>query len=218
MLMLAKDEQGDGTSMTDEQVRDEALTLFLAGHETTANALTWTWYLLAQHPEVERRLHAELDEVLGGRLPTLEDLPNLRYTEMVLAESIRLYPPAWSIGRLAIANTRVGEFDIPAGSVCLLSPYVMHRTERFYPDPERFVPDRWRPELRDTRPRFAYFPFGGGVRVCIGERFAWMEGTLVLATLCQRWRLRRATEDPVPYVAQITLRPKGGMPMIAEAR
>ena len=162
--------------MTDRQVRDEAITLFLAGHETTATALTWTWYLLSQNPDVEQKLRTEMREVLGGRLPTYDDLPNLTYTEMVLAESMRLYPPAWGIGRMAKTDTRIYNYEVPKNSICLVSPYVMHRHPRYYPDPERFDPLRFTPEAKQDRPKFAYFPFGGGTRVCIGERFAWMEG------------------------------------------
>ncbi|HEX8853065.1 MAG TPA: cytochrome P450, partial [Pyrinomonadaceae bacterium] len=156
MLLLAEDEEGSGR-MSDEQVRDEAMTLFLAGHETTANLLTWTWYLLAEHREVERRLHEELDAVLaGGRLPTPEDLPRLRYTEMLVAEVMRLYPPAWAVGRLAIRDYEVGGYVIPKGSLVLLSQYVMHRDARFFPDPERFDPERWTPEAKESRPQYAY--------------------------------------------------------------
>ncbi len=144
--------------MTDKQVRDEALTLFLAGHETTANALTWTWYLLSQNPDCERRLHEELDTVLEGRAPQVADLPNLRYTEMVFAEAMRLYPPAWAIGRMSIAPFELGGIKIGAKSICILCPYVTHRDPRWFPDPERFDPQRWTPEARDARPKFSYFP------------------------------------------------------------
>jgi cytochrome P450 len=218
MLLLAVDDQGEGGGMTDQQVRDEAMTLFLAGHETTAVALTWTWYLLSQHPEVEARFHAELAEVLGGRLPTQEDLPKLRYTEMVLSESLRLFPPAWALGRMALKYTRIYNYAVPARSICVLSPYVMHRNPRYYPDPERFDPERWTPEAKEGRPKFAYFPFGGGVRVCIGERFAWMEAMLILATIGQNWKLRLAPGHPVEIRPLITLRPKFGMKMVLESR
>ena len=215
MLLLAQDEEGSG-GMTDTQVRDEALTLFLAGHETTANALTWTWYLLSQNPDCERKLHEEVEGVLGGRPPQCDDLPNLRYTEMVLAESMRLYPPAWAIGRKAIAPFELGGYDIPAGGIMILSPYVTHRDARFFPDPERFDPERFTPEARDARPKFAYFPFGGGARVCIGERFAWMEGTLVLAAIAQKWRLRLVPGHRVEPHPLITLRTRYGMRMTVE--
>ena len=166
MLLLARDEDGRG-GMTDEQVRDEALTLFLAGHETTADALTWAWYLLSQNPQAEAAFHAELDRVLAGRLPSFDDLPQLRYTESVFAEALRLYPPAWGIGRRALEDYPVGDFVIPARSVVLMSPYVVHRDPRWFPDPLVFRPERWLVE-DPARPKFAYFPFGGGARVCIG--------------------------------------------------
>jgi cytochrome P450 len=218
MLIAARDEEGDGSGMTDEQLRDEAMTIFLAGHETTANALTWTWYLLSQHPEIEARFHAEVDEALKGALPTAEDFPRLRYTEMVLAEAIRLYPPAWVIGRRALCDHQIDGHKIPARSILLISPYVTHHDARFFPDPFRFDPERWTPEARESRPKFSYFPFGGGPRVCIGESFAWMEGALVLATIAQRFRMRLAPGHPVEMRPLVTLRPKHGMRMILESR
>lgn len=208
MLILAVDEEGDRSGMSNEQLRDEVMTIFLAGHETTANALTWTWFLLAKHPEVEAKLHAELDEVLeGGRLPTPEDLPRLRYTEMIVAETMRLYPPAWAVGRMAIADHEAGGHLIPTGSMVLLSQYVMHRDPRFFPDPERFDPARFTPEAKGERAPFAYFPFGGGVRRCIGEGFAWMEATLLTAALARRWRMSLVEGHAVEAVPRITLRP-----------
>ena len=218
MLLLAQDEDDRSVRMSDEQVRDEALTLFLAGHETTANALAWTWYLLSQHPEVERRLHSELDDVLQGRAPELADVPRLRYTEMILAEALRLYPPAWAIGRMATGPFELGGFEIPAKSICILSPYLVQRDPRWFPNPENFDPDRWTPEARDARPKFSYFPFGGGARVCVGERFAWMEGVIVIAAIAQKWRLRLAPDQRVEPLPLITLRVKGGLRMITEAR
>ena len=220
MLLLAEDEEEAGARMSNEQVRDEVMTLFLAGHETTANLLAWTWYLLSQHPEVEARLHAELDAVLaGGRLPTVEDIPALRYTEMVVAETMRLYPPAWTVGRLAIEDHEVGGYLIPKNSLVLLSQYVVHRDPRFFPDPERFDPERFTPEAKEARPPFAYFPFGGGVRRCIGEGFAWMEATLVVATLARRWRMRLAPGHAVRPAPRITLRPsKDGVVMTLRER
>jgi cytochrome P450 len=214
MLLLARDEDRNG--MTDTQVRDEALTLLIAGHETTANALIWSWYLLSQNPEAEAKLHAELAEVLGGRLPQFEDVPQLPYTTGVFAESLRLYPPAWAIGRKAKEEYTIGNYRIPADSILLVSPWVSHRDARWFVEPEKFDPDRWRPEIAETLPKFAYFPFGGGARVCIGERFAWTEGVLVLATLAQRWKMRLAPGQKVETKAVITLRPRYGMNMIAE--
>jgi cytochrome P450 len=218
MLLLAQDEEQGSGGMTDEQVRDEAMTIFLAGHETTSNALTWTWYLLSEHPEVEARLHEELDAVLQGRVPEFNDVAQLRYTEMVLAESMRLYPPAWAIGRLALGETEVGGYRIPAGSLVLLSQYAMHHDARYFTEPERFDPLRWTSEAREARPQYSYFPFGGGSRRCIGEGFAWMEGILLLATLAQGWRLRLVPNHPVKPHPVITLRPRHGMLMRLERR
>jgi cytochrome P450 len=213
MLLLAQDEEENGGCMTDLQVRDEAMTLFLAGHETTANALTWTWYLLSQNPDAEARLQEELAAVLAGRLPTLEHVPRLRYTEMVFSESMRLYPPAWAIGRRAMTPYPIDDYVLPQRSIVLMSPFVMHHDSRFFPDPYRFDPERWTPEAQAKRPKFSYFPFGGGPRVCIGESFAWLEGILVLATLAQKWRMRLVPGHPVELRPLITLRPKYGMRM-----
>jgi cytochrome P450 len=215
-LLLAQDEEHGSGGMSDAQVRDEALTLFLAGHETTANALSWTWYLLGQHPEVERKLHAELSETLEGRLPTMDDVPHLPYTERVVAESIRLYPPAWAIGRRALMEQRIGNYVVPENAIVLLSPFVTHRDARFFPEPARFDPDRWTPEAKQSRPQYSYFPFGGGPRRCIGESFAWAETILVLATLASRWRAHLVPGTKVEPKALITLRPKHGMRMRME--
>ena len=204
--------------MTDEQVRDEALTLFLAGHETTANAMTWTWYLLSQHPEVEAHFHAELDTALAGRTPTVDDLPRLPYTRRVLSESLRLYPPAWIIGRRLLTDYAMGGYSLPARSIVLPCQAVTHHDLRFWPDAEHFDPDRWTPDAEAARPKFAFFPFGGGPRVCIGEQFAWMEGILLLATLGQPWRLRLAPDQVVATQPIVTLRPRHGMRMQIESR
>lgn len=217
LLLAAQDSEGDGQGMNDRQVRDEALTLFLAGHETTANALTWTFYLLAKHPRQEARLQAELAQVLNGRRPEIGDLEKLTYTRMVLSESMRLYPPAWVLGREAITDYQVGGYPVPAGSTLLMSQWVMHHDPRYYPEPLRFDPERWRPAALAHLPRYAYFPFGGGPRVCIGEQFAWMEGVLLLATLAQRWRMRLVPGHPVELLPRITLRPKYGMRMQLES-
>lgn len=218
MLLLAQDED-DASTMTDEQVRDEVLTLFLAGHETTANAMVWTWYLLSQNTEKEAKLHAEIDQVLGGRPPSIDDIPNLKYTEAVLAESMRLFPPAWTIGRLAIEDHELGGYSIPKGSLVLASQYVIHRDPRFWNDPETFLPERWESEsVKEATQKFTYFPFGAGVRRCIGEGFAWTEGILLLATLAQRWKLRLVPEQKIGLHPMITLRPKFGMRMVCERR
>jgi len=215
-----KSENGAGNSaqMSDEQLRDECVTLILAGHETTAVALSWTWYLLSQNHEAEAKLHAELDARLGSRLATIEDLPHLGYTRRVLAESMRLFPPAWGVGRKTLEPYSVGGYTIPKGAIVLVSEWVMHHDARFFPDPEVFDPDRWSTGARETRSNFAYFPFGGGARQCIGEDFAWMEGTLLLATIAQKWRLRLVPGHPVEPKPVITLRPKYGMKMTLERR
>jgi cytochrome P450 len=216
MLMQARDDAGQG--MTDQQLRDEAATLVLAGHETTANALTWTWYLLAQHPEVEARLHAELDVVLGGRPPTVEDLRRLPYTDMVIKESMRLYPPIPSFGRQAVEASEIGGYPVPKGLIILLSPNVMHHDPRWYPEPDLFRPERFSKENEQLLPGYAYLPFSSGPRVCIGNSFAAMEAVLVLATIAQRYRLRLVPGHPVVPQATLTLRPKHGMRMVLEPR
>jgi cytochrome P450 len=218
MLIQARDEEGDGTGMTDLQLRDEAMTIFLAGHETTANALTWTWYLISQHPEVEERFFSEVDEVLNGRLPAAEDYSRLAYTQMIFAEAMRLYPPAYVIGRRALNDYQINGYHIPARSIVVMSQYIVHHSERYFPDPFRFDPERWTPEARDSRPKFSYFPFGGGPRVCIGEQFAWMEGVLIMATVAQRWKMRLAPGHPVELRPLVTLRPRYGMKMTLESR
>jgi cytochrome P450 len=207
MLLLAQDAEGDGQGLTDRQIRDEVVTIFLAGHETTASALTWSWYLLAQHPEVQQRLHLEVDEVLGGRPPTLDDLPRLSYTSGVFAEALRLYPIAAMIFRRAVEEHPVGQYVIPRGGIVMLSQYAMHHDPRFYPKPDVFDPERWAPELQAQRPRYCYFPFGGGPRVCIGEGFATMEGVLVLATIAQRWRPHLLAEPPARLDPKLGTRP-----------
>ncbi|MFL6229677.1 MAG: cytochrome P450 [Pyrinomonadaceae bacterium] len=220
MLLGARDEETDGAGMTDRQIRDEVMTLILAGHETTANALSWTWYLLAQNPEVEARLHAELDEVLdrGQRLPAVTDLARLRYTEQVFAESMRLYPPAWVVGRLAIKDCEIGGYVIPMGALVLVSQYVTHRDARFFPHPDSFEPARWTVETKESRPAYSYFPFGGGARRCAGEGFAWMEGVLLVATIASRWRMRLNPARRVETYPRITLRPKNGIHVTLERR
>jgi cytochrome P450 len=215
-LLAAKEE--DGSGMSDQQIRDEAVTIFLAGHETTAVALSWTFALLARHPQVAEKLHAELDEVLGENTPTVDDLPRLEYTRRVLSESMRLFPPAWMVGRQAINDLQLLGYDVPAGTVLLLSPYLLQRDARWWPDPRRFDPDRWSPEQEATRPKYAYFPFGGGPRLCIGESFAWMEGELLIATIAQRWRPRLSPGYPKGLQPQVTLRPREGMRMTMEPR
>jgi cytochrome P450 len=218
MLLLAQDEETGG-AMTDKQVRDECLTLFLAGHETTANALTWTFYLLSQNPEAEARFHAELEEVLGDREVTPEDYGKLKYTESVLAESMRLFPPAWGIGRLATEEHEFGGFRVEPKSLILVSPYVMHHDARFWENAEEFIPERWETlSVKEAGNRFIYFPFSKGIRSCIGEGFAWMEGVLLLAVLGRKWKLKLAPGQKIGMQAMVTLRPKYGMKMKIEER
>jgi cytochrome P450 len=219
MLMAAVDE-GDGTGMSDTQVRDEILTIFLAGYETVANAMTWTWYLLSQNPDAANKMYAEVAEVLGtgdaARRATMEDYGRLRCTEMVFAESMRLYPPAWAMGRRSTKPVELGEYRLPTGSHFFVSQYVMHRSAEFWEAPLEFRPERHTAEAKAARQRFVYFPFGGGGRQCIGEGFAWMEGVLSLATIAQRWRLQFVPKYPVEAQAKITLRPKWPMMMRVE--
>ncbi len=240
--------------MTDLQIRDEALTLFLAGHETTSNALTFTWYLLSQNPEKAEKMCDELDRVLQTgrnpsgsegaanaergmrsadsnpkseiqnpksttRLPTIDDVPNLKYTESVIAESMRLFPPAWAVGRLAIEEHEFGGFNVPKGALVLVSPYVAHRDPRFWEDPGEFIPERWNTQsVKEAGQKNIYFPFGGGIRRCIGEGFAWTEGILLLATIARKWKLRLVPEQKIGLQPLITLRPKYGMKMRLSAR
>jgi cytochrome P450 len=218
MLLLAQDEEAGGGGMTDEQVRDEAMTIFLAGHETTANALAWTWYLLGSAPDVERRLHEEVDRALEGRLPTIADLPRLPFAEQIVTEAMRLYPPAWILGRRAIDQCSVGGYTLPPRALVLMSPYIVHRDARWFPDPGRFDPDRWTPAFKASIPAFAYFPFGGGARRCIGESFAWVELVLVLTTIAQMWRLVPVPGHPVVPQPVVTLRTKHGVKVTTHRR
>ena len=216
MLLQAQDTEGDGAGMSDVQLRDELLTLFLAGHETTANALSWTWLLLSRNAGPAATLRAEIDTVLGDRLPTADDMPRLPYTRAVVAESMRLYPPAYIIGRRSITPYRVRDTDFPARTIFLCSQYITQRDVRWWPEPLRFRPERWL-EPDDSRPKFAYFPFGAGTRICVGEQFAWMEATLLLATLARKWQLH--VEGPDPALEPIiTLRPRGGLTVRLEKR
>jgi cytochrome P450 len=210
-MLIAATDDTPGSQMTDAQIRDEAMTLLLAGHETTANALTWTFYLLGRNPEAERALHEEVERVLGGRAASFADLPHLAYTRRVVTESMRLYPPAWMIGRRAIDEYVLGDYLVPPRGIIFMSPFVLHRDARFFPDPGRFDPARWTPEFESALPRFAYFPFGGGARQCIGEQFAWMEAVLVLATVAQAWRLELVPGQRVTPQPLITLRARHGV-------
>jgi cytochrome P450 len=212
-------DQDDGSTMTDRQLRDEAITLFLAGHDTTALTLTWALYLLARHPEVARKLELELDEVLADRAPTATDIPRLRYTEGVIREVLRLYPSAYVIGREAIAACELDGYRVPAGGTLLMSQWAVHRDPRWYEEPERFLPERWAEGLERRLPKCAYFPFGGGPRVCVGNHFALMEAVLVLAALARKWRVTVPDgEEPVAPKPQITLRPARPVRLVLHAR
>jgi cytochrome P450 len=218
MLLQAQDAEGGTGSMTDEQLRDECMTVFLAGHETIANALTWTWYLLSRHPEIYAKVQAEADGIPENRLPSAGDLPQLAYTEQVFAESMRMYPPGWMMDRRAVEPYSAGGYDFPVDSIMVMSPYVLHHDTRFFPDPFRFDPGRWTAEGRASRPRYCYLPFGAGPRGCIGEAFAWMEAVLIISTIARRWSFELEPGHRVEPKAAVILRPRYGMRMIARAR
>jgi cytochrome P450 len=209
MLLAAHDE--DGSQMTNRQLRDEVMTLFLAGHETTALTLSWAWFLLAQNPGAEERFHAELDEVLGGRLPTAADVARLKYTEMIAKESMRLYPPAYALGRESINECEVGGFRMPAKTQVFMFQWAVQRDPRFFAEPNGFVPERWTEEFAAGLPKYAYFPFGGGPRACIGNYFAMMEVVLLLATIGRRFKFSLLPEHPVTLLPAMSLRPADGI-------
>jgi cytochrome P450 len=215
-LLRVRDE--DGSRMTDRQLRDEAMTIVLAGHETTALALSWAWSLLSRHPHVEERLVAELEDVLGHRAPAPEDMSRLPYAEAVLLETMRLYPPIFGIGRESIAACEINGYPLPGGTNVYLVPYVIHRDPRWFDDPQSFRPERWLDGLARRLPRFAYFPFGGGPRLCIGQPFAMLESVLILSAIAQRWRLRLLSDEAIEMAPALTLRPKHGIRMQLSAR
>jgi cytochrome P450 len=216
-LVRAQDED-DGHGMTDKQLRDEAMTLFMAGHETTANTLAWVFYLLSRHPEVEAKLHEELSRVLGGRAPTFDDVLRLGYAEDIITEALRVFPTVWIIGREAIEPCTIGGYPVPVGMTIFMSQWVVHHDPRFFDDPEEFRPERWADGLIRRIPKHAYFPFGGGPRICIGNIFAIMEAVLLLATIAQRFRLTLVPGTKVRPWPSMTLRPDGGLPMIVHER
>jgi len=213
LLLSVRSEDDANEGMSDKQIRDEAITLFIAGQETTANSLSWSLYLITQHPEVESRLYEEIDSVLGGRLPKFDDYRSLRYTKMVFTEAMRLYPPAWTIVRRALSDYELREYVVPAGADIFMSQYVIQRDPEYYPDPLAFKPERWENDYMKSIPKFAYYPFGGGPRLCIGEGFAWLEGVLVLATLLSGWKVSLVPGQKVVPEPLITLRPKNGLRM-----
>jgi cytochrome P450 len=216
-LLEARDAE-TGRAMDPRELRDQVVTIFMAGHETTAQALTWTWYLLSQHPAEEATFHAELERVLGGRAPRFEDLARLRYTRMVLEESMRLYPPAHTMSREALAEDEIEGHRVAKGSVVSIVPWVIHRHRMLWDRPDVFDPERFAPERAAERPRFAYIPFGGGPRICIGASFAMTEALIILAMLAQRYRLSLAPDAAIEPVGLITLRPRHGLPMRLERR
>jgi cytochrome P450 len=218
LSVLVRMSEKSPKKMTDRKVRDQILTFFLAGHETVASALMWTWYLLAANPDVTEKLHSELNKVLNGRLPEVSDLESLSYAKMVFAESMRIYPPVWIIGRRALRDVNVDGHIIPKGSYVHVSQFLMHRDPRYFPEPERFDPERWTSEATAARPRFSYFPFGGGGLQCIGEGFAWTQALLVIATLASRWRMQLVPGHRIELEPQVTLRSRYGMPMTLERR
>jgi cytochrome P450 len=218
MLIASQDDEGDGTGMSDAQLRDEAITLFIAGHETTANALTFAWLALDRHPEVAARLRDEVDRVLGDRVPTMDDVAALPYTRAVIAETMRLYPPAYIVGRKSIAPVTLRGETFAPGTIFVQSQWLVQRDPRWWPEPTAFRPSRWLDESESaTRPKLAYFPFGAGTRICVGEQFAWMEAVICLAVLARRWQVRIPGPDP-ELEPIITLRPKGGLPGRVERR
>jgi cytochrome P450 len=216
MLLAARDE--DGSQMSDRQLRDEVMTLFLAGHETTALTLAWSWYLLGTHPEAERKFHAELDEVLGDRAPTAADLPRLKFTEQIAKESMRLYPPAYGLGREAIDDCEIGGYHVPKGTQVFMFQWATQRDPRFYDEPLAFKPERWTEDFVERLPKYAYFPFGGGPRACIGAAFAMMEIVLCLATIGQKFRLELVPDHPVSIFPAMSLRPRDGIKVIVRNR
>ena len=218
LLLRSQNGNGHGAAMNDQQIRDEAITLFLTAFDTTSTALTWAWYLLSQHSEAENELYRELDSVLGGRIPEADDIPRLKYTRMIFGESLRLYPPSYVIPRQALEDLPIDKYIIPRGSIILVSPYLIHHDPRFYPEPEKFDPHAWDKHSHGLNSKYEFFPFSRGPRSCIGEPFAWMQGTVVLAMIAQNWRFKHVPEHRVELLPLINLRPKYGMMMTLHRR
>jgi cytochrome P450 len=217
-LMLRKQAEIGSDVLTDDQIRDELVTIVFAGHETVTTQMTWTYYLLAQHPHVIAKLHAELDEVVGDATPSAEHLPSLRYTEQILLESMRMYPPAYALQRRALVDYELGDCPVPDGSILVCSPWILHHSARWFPEPERFDPSRWTPEFRESLPGMCYFPFGRGPRACPGEAFAMAEARLLLATLFRDWTVRAVPGPPVGTSSSISLRPDAPVRVVVERR
>lgn len=218
LLLQAQEDNGGGGGMSEQQVRDEAITLLLTAFDTTSTALTWTWYLLSQNSGAESELHDELDTVLKGRAPTVSDLPQLRFTKMVFAESMRIFPPSYVIPRQAVNDFQIDRYIVPRGTIVLMSPYLIHHDERFHPEPEQFNPRKWDKHSAKQNSKYEYFPFSMGPRSCIGEPFAWMQGIIVLASIAQSWRIKLVPDHPVELLQRINLRPKYGMMMTLHRR
>jgi cytochrome P450 len=217
-LMLRKQAEVGSDVLTDDQIRDEVVTIVFAGHETVTTQMTWTYYLLAQHPHVVAELHTELDEVIGDATPSAEHLPLLRYTEQILLESMRMYPPAYALQRRALVDYEIGDCPVPEGAILVCSPWILHRSARWFPEPERFDPSRWTPAFRESLPAMCYFPFGRGPRACPGEAFAMVEARLLLATLFQDWTVRPVPGPPLGTSSSISLRPDAPVRVIVERR
>lgn len=218
LSLLLSSEYEDGSHMSDKQLRDELVTILLAGYDTTALSLSWTWYLLAEHPEIEAKLLAELQTVLGGRVPTIDDLPALRYTDMIVKEVLRLYPPIWGFGREALQDCQIGEYVIPRGATVFLSQWLIHRDARYFDDPEAFKPERWENDLAKSLPKCAYIPFSSGPRLCIGSAFASTAAVLILATIAQKFRLTLVPGQEITPLPALTLQPKNGINMVLHRR
>ena len=218
LLLSVRSEDPGDNGMSNQQIRDEAITLFIAGQETTANSISWALYLISKHPDVENKLVEEVNSISDSRALNAEDYANLKFTKMVFTEAMRLYPPAWTVVRRAIEDYNLKDYIVPSGADIFMSQYVVHRDSRYYSDPYEFKPARWKDDFIKTIPKFAYFPFGGGSRLCIGEGFAWMEGVLVLANLLSKWKFRLSHKQIVKPDPLITLRPKNGIEMWVEKR